>query len=122
MATRYEVVILNEQLRVDSTMVTGPKSVSQFSEKVARRHAREFSAKWNKRAVAIPVGAHVVVLLRERIEVPHVRNGRPGYRWTEGYYVVDHLRGTIHTPVRRNEAFDLARQLFGADCKIIIGD
>lgn len=69
-----------------------------------------------------------VTLLRERIEVPAPRRGRPSYRWTNGYYVCDPTKGglpvdhKIYPPVIRKEAYALARQLFGADCKISVKD
>lgn len=61
-----------------------------------------------------------VQLLRERIEVPCMRHGKPAYRWTSGYYVVSPTEGKIYPPVVRKEAYALARELFGADCKILI--
>lgn len=122
MATRYEVVVLDAQNKIESTVVTGPASTINFCASVARRHAKEYSQKWGKRAIAKPVHAEVVTLLRERIEVPALRRGRPGYRWTQGYYVVDPRNGAIHTPVIRKEAYALARELYGEDCVILIGD
>lgn len=67
-----------------------------------------------------------VILIREQIEVPTVRNGRPGYRWTTGYYVCDPAKGKplcsakIYPPVIRREAYALARELFGANIKVKI--
>lgn len=62
-----------------------------------------------------------VTLRRTRIEVGAPRNGKPGYRWTTGYYVTDPKTGNeIHPPVRRAEAYGLARSL-GAT-KIIVKD
>ena len=48
-----------------------------------------------------------VILLREQIEVPCLRHGKPSYRWTTGYYVCDPARGLpfgqakIYPPVTR---------------------
>lgn len=63
-----------------------------------------------------------VLLIRERIEVGAPRNGKPGYRWTNGYYVVDKDGGKIYPPVIRREAYDLARQLYGNNIRVIFGD
>lgn len=69
---------------------------------------------------------NIVWLLRERIEVPCVRDGRPGYRWTNGYYVCDPAKGQplglakIYPPVIRSEAFALAREIAGDDCLVRI--
>lgn len=70
----------------------------------------------------------VVILLRERIEVPCTRCGRPAYRWTNGYYVCDPAKGQplgsakIYPPVIRREAYTLAREIGGKNCKIVIED
>lgn len=67
-----------------------------------------------------------IFLIRERIEVPYMKRGRPAYRWTTGYYVCDPAKGKplgeakIYPPVIRREAYALARSIGGADCKIII--
>lgn len=61
-----------------------------------------------------------VQFLRERIEVPCTIRGRPAYRWTTGYYVVDHAGSKIYPPVRRSEAYGLARDLFGRNIKVTI--
>ena len=52
----------------------------------------------------------VVTLIRTCMEVGAPRNGRPGYRWAPGYIVIDPQTGNeIHPPVRRIEAYALAR-------------
>lgn len=67
-----------------------------------------------------------VLFLRERIEVPCMRHGKPSYRWTNGYYVCDPApdkpigSAKIYPPVVRKEAYALARQLFGDNIKVII--
>lgn len=61
-----------------------------------------------------------VKLLRERIEVPCIRHSKISYRWTNGYYVVDHAGSKIYPPVRRSEAYSLARELFGENIRVVI--
>ena len=58
-----------------------------------------------------PINSPVVVRLRRtQIEVGAPRNGRPGYRWVPAYIVVNPYTGNdIHPPVRRKEAYALAR-------------
>lgn len=51
-----------------------------------------------------------VRLIRTRIEVPSPRNGRPGYRWTTGYYVVGPDCHRQFPPLNRKEAYESARQ------------
>ena len=69
-----------------------------------------------------------VTLLREQIEVGFTRNGRPGYRWTQGYYVCDPAKGEplgnakIYPPMIRREAYAFAREIGGAGCKVVIAD
>lgn len=44
-----------------------------------------------------------------RIEIPAPRNGRPGYRWVEGW-TVRYSETRVSLPMRRNEALEeLAR-------------
>lgn len=62
-----------------------------------------------------------VLFLSERIEVPYLRRGRPSYRWTNGYYVVDTNGAKIHPPVRRSEAYALAREIYGNNIKARFG-
>ncbi len=58
-----------------------------------------------------------VLFLLERIEVPCTRRGRPSYRWTNGYYIVDTKGAKIYPPVPRYEAYDLARSIYGNNIK-----
>lgn len=48
-------------------------------------------------------------LRRTRIEVGAQRNGRPSYRWTTGYFVRIGDGPEMHPPVRRREAYQMAR-------------
>jgi hypothetical protein len=57
-----------------------------------------------------------VVLERTRIEVG---TGRPGYRWTTGYYVIGPNGVKQYPPLRRREAYAAARQQW-PDCKVTI--
>ena len=43
------------------------------------------------------------------IEVPSPRNGRPGYRWVQGW-VVNYAPGRISLPMRRAEALNVLRE------------
>jgi hypothetical protein len=61
--------------------------------------------------------AGVASLRAERIEVPAPRAGRPGYRWTNGYYVAVNGEFEAHPPVSRHEAYAMARE---AGCKLIV--
>ena len=67
-----------------------------------------------------------ITLIPERIEVPCIKRGKPSYRWANGYYVCDPAKGLplgnakIYPPVVRREAYALARDIAGADCKIVI--
>jgi hypothetical protein len=55
------------------------------------------------------------------IEVPCTRNGRPSYRWTTGYTVINPKTGAaIYPPVVRREAYALAREL-APGCRVEIG-
>jgi hypothetical protein len=62
-----------------------------------------------------------VTLERTRIEVGAPRCGRPGYRWTTGYYIVGPDGVRQHPPVQRREAYASARQQW-PKCKITIID
>lgn len=44
------------------------------------------------------------------IEVPHCRNGRPGYRWVQGW-VVRYSKDRVSLPMRLNEARDYLREV-----------
>lgn len=60
-----------------------------------------------------------VKLIQTRIEVGAPRNGKPGYRWTTGYYVVNpETERREHPPIRRKEAYARARELGGKGCRI----
>ena len=61
-----------------------------------------------------------IQLLREIIEVPCIKHGKPAYRWTNGYYVVDSEGSKIYPPVIRREALALARDIAGGKCKVKI--
>ena len=61
-----------------------------------------------------------VLFIREQIEVGALRNGRPGYRWTTGYYVCDPQRGKIFPPVILKEAYALPHELFGDNIEVKI--
>jgi hypothetical protein len=61
----------------------------------------------------------LVQFISEQIEVPCTRRGRPSYRWTTGYYVVNPAGAKVYPPVLRSEAYDLARQLFGDNIRIV---
>jgi hypothetical protein len=51
-------------------------------------------------------------LRQVRIEVGAPRNGRPGYRWTAGYYVRNPLTGFEEAPpLRRAEAYARVREI-----------
>jgi hypothetical protein len=64
-----------------------------------------------------------VKLVLTRIEIGALRNGKPGYRWTTGYYVCDPVTGQReYPPVRRTEAYARARELGGAGCRIEVRD
>lgn len=41
-----------------------------------------------------------------QIEIPHVLNGRPGYKWVEGW-IVRYSLHRVSTPMRYQEALDL---------------
>lgn len=56
-----------------------------------------------------------LVMEKMRMEVPAPRNGKPGYRWTTGYIV-----NGEYPPVLRSEAYQRAREIGGAKCKIEI--
>lgn len=43
------------------------------------------------------------------IEVGAPRNGRPGYRWVQGWQV-NYAPGRVSTPMRRADAFALLRE------------
>lgn len=64
----------------------------------------------------------IPVMLRPmRMEVSAPRRGRPGYRWTNGYLVIDPNTGNeIHPPARLNEARELARKVAQGPCRIVI--
>lgn len=49
-------------------------------------------------------------LRRTRIEVGAPRNGRPGYRWTTGYFVRIGDGSEMHPPALRREAYQIARK------------
>ena len=50
-----------------------------------------------------------------RMEVPYVKRGKPGYRWTSGYLV----DGT-YPPLQRRDAYAAARLMHGDNVKVII--
>lgn len=61
-------------------------------------------------------------LISTQIEVG---TGRPGYRWTNGYFVTNPKPGQtpadakIYPPVVRKEAYALAREIHGANVRVI---
>jgi len=40
------------------------------------------------------------------IEIPYCRNGRPGYKWVQGW-IIRYSESRISTPVRYHEALDM---------------
>lgn len=119
MSTRWEVTVEMEDGR-KATMTSGPRCQSDFCESVARRHAKEYTEQWHRRAWAHPKDAWLVHCRPMRIELPAPRDGRPGYRWAQGYVMTDPTNGNeVYPPVRRHELYDLARGMFGDDCKLI---
>lgn len=46
---------------------------------------------------------------QHRIEIPHVSNGRPGYKWGQGW-IVRYSVHRVSTAMRYREALDLLRE------------
>jgi hypothetical protein len=61
----------------------------------------------------------VATLRRMPLEVPAPRNGRPGYRWAQGYVVQVGDGPEMFPPVLRREAYRVARAAGATSINII---
>jgi hypothetical protein len=55
------------------------------------------------------------------MEVACTKRGRPSYRWANAYHVVNPESGCkLYPPVKRSEAYDMAREFGGDKVKVEI--